>query len=439
MLETYAAVASPVKRATSPLYALWITIIGNVLEWFDWTIYATFAPYIAKTLFAPTSSVSAMLQTLAIFAVGFVARPVGGFAMGKFADTYGRRASLVVSMLLMAVGSLMIAVTPTYAQIGVAASALLLLARLVQGFAHGGESAAAYVYIGEIAPARSRGLWSSSAFASITFGVMIGSLLGVVLTQTLDTAVLHSWGWRIPFALGAGLALFSFYLRRSAIESEVFQASKQRAADRPESRAEIRSARVTCLRLFIVLSATVVVYYTWLGFATSYAVVTKGISPKSAFLASLAAQAICLVAMPVFGWISDRVGRKPCALFTTIGFVLLSFPLDIIFKSNTGSLFISQSIALVMFASTGAIYPALMAEQLATTKRAVSVGFVTSLSAAVFGGTAPYLNTWVTAMGAHWIFTVYTMVLSAIAVVAVATMPETRGINLNEAGAQTGT
>lgn len=433
-MDSYVGTEYRARQNTSPQYALGITISGNLLEWFDWTIYATFAPYIAKAMFAPSDQISAMLQTLAIFAVGFIARPIGGLLFGKLADTRGRRTALVTSMLLMATGSLLIAVTPSYAQVGVMASALLLVARLVQGFAHGGESGAAYVYIAELAPSHSRGLWSSSAFASVTGGVMLGSLLGVILTHALDSTVLQSWGWRIPFVLGAGLAIFTFYLRRSAMESEAFQDSRRQALVAPEEKRASRSAGVICLRLFILLSATVVVYYTWLGFATSYAVVNKGVSEKSAFVASLAAQLICLLAMPCFGWLSDRVGRKPLALFTTVGFVVLSFPLDFMFQGSAWSLFICQTIALLMFATTGAIYPALMSEQLATSRRGVSVGFVTSLSAAVFGGTAPYLNTWLTSIGAHWVFTAYTVGLCILATIAVVTMPETRGISLRVAG-----
>ncbi|WP_208647555.1 MFS transporter [Cupriavidus lacunae] len=436
-MDSYVEIDARATRTTSREYALWITIAGNLLEWFDWTIYATFAPYIAKTMFAPSDEISAMLQTLAVFAVGFVARPIGGLMFGKFADTHGRRGALVTSMLLMATGSLLIAVAPSFAQVGVMASALLLVARLVQGFAHGGESGASYVYIAELAPARSRGLWCSSAFASVTGGVVLGSLLGVVLTQTLDSALLQSWGWRIPFVVGGGLAIFTFYLRRSAIESEAFQDNKREALVSPERARSSRSAGVTRLRLFILISATVVVYYTWLGFATSYAVVNKGISEKLAFSASLAAQLICLLAMPFFGWLSDLVGRKPLALFTTIGFTLLSFPLDFLFQSSAWSLFICQTIALLMFAATGAIYPALLSEQLATSHRGASIGLVSSLSAAIFGGTGPYLNTWLTSIGAHWLFTSYTVILCILATIAVATMPETKGIDLRVAGTET--
>jgi MHS family alpha-ketoglutarate permease-like MFS transporter len=434
MSDTFTEVRYADKDIGAQRRALWITVTGNFLEWFDWTIYAAFAPFIAKALFAPANPVSALLQTLAIFSVGFIARPVGGLVFGKFADTHGRRTALVVTMLLMAAGSLLIAFIPSYSKVGLAASALLLAARLVQGLAHGGESAAAYVYVGEIAPSASRGLWSSSFFSSITAGVILGSLLGVLLTQLLGTHDLLSWGWRIPFAFGAVLALYTFHLRRTAMESEVFRKTKKYAAEKTSSGTYSRAYFLSCLRMFVLLSATVVVYYTWLSFATSYAIVTKGIAEKSAFIASLGAQLICLLAMPLFGWLSDRVGRRPLALVTTLGFVLLSFPLDTIFTNSAWSLFMAQSVALVLFASVGSIYPALMSEQLATGGRGVGIGFVTSLSAAVFGGTAPYLNTWLSAIGSHWIFTAYTVGLNVLATIAILFMPETKGADLQTSG-----
>jgi MHS family alpha-ketoglutarate permease-like MFS transporter len=408
------------------------TIIGNALEWFDWTIYATFSPYIARALFAPTDSVSALLQTLAIFAVGFIARPIGGIVFGRLADKRGRKLALVLTMMLMAVGSLVVALTPSYARIGALASLWLLFARLIQGFAHGGETSASYVYVSELAPAKRRGLWSSTVFASATFGGVVGSLIGVVLTRVMAAEDLKDWGWRIPFILGALLGIYAYYLRRSSIESDVFEAAaeQQLAATLPAARVERRQAYLHCLRLFVVLGATVVAYYTWLSFATAYAITAKGVPAEEAFVASLAAQVICVLALPLFGIVSDRIGRKPLALLTTVGFVVMSFPLDNMFTSSPWSLFWVQSIALLLWGSIGAIYPALMAEQFATGPRALGIGVAYSFAAVIFGGTAPYLNTWLTSMGSHWIFTAYTVGLNAIATIAVLTMRETKGLDL---------
>jgi MHS family alpha-ketoglutarate permease-like MFS transporter len=406
------------------------TVIGNVLEWFDWTIYATFSPYIAKAIFAPSDSMSALLQTLAVFAVGFLARPIGGIVCGRLADKRGRRFSLVFSMSLMAAGSLLLALTPAYSRIGVLASVWLLATRLLQGFAHGGETSASYAYVSELAPASKRGLWSSSVFASSTLGVVLGSLIGVALTQKLPTGEIAAWGWRLPFVIGAFLGLYAYYLRRNSIETHVAASTSSASPTSPTTRNR-KQAYVSTFKLFTLLGATVVAYYTWLSFATTYAITSKGVPAKDAFIASLAAQVICMLSMPAYGALSDRIGRKPIALLSTIGFVVLSFPLDSWFTSSAWSLFIVQTVALLLWSSIGAIYPALMAEQFSTGPRALGIGVSTSFAAVVFGGTAPYLNTWLTSIGKHWMFTGYTVVLCAIATIVVLTMKETRGIDLS--------
>jgi len=411
------------------LRSLRATITGNVLEWFDWTVYATLAPYIARALFAPTDPLSALLQTLAIFAVGFVARPIGGLLFGRFADRRGRRIALVVSMMAMAFGSLMIAVIPSYAAIGATASVLLVVARIIQGLAHGGESAAAYVYVSEIAPPRSRGLWSSTVFTSIAFGVILATLFGVTLTQSLTVEQLAAWGWRIPFLVGAAVGVYAYYLRRSAIETEVFEA-EQKPSERTAAPESTASLLWSCTRLVLILGASNVVYATWLTFASTYAITIQKVPAAEAFRATLAAQVIGMLAFPIFGALSDRFGRKPMALLTCGGFALISFWLLSLLDASAWSLFMAQSIALVLWASLGAIWPAWMAEQISTGSRSVSIGVASSLGGAIFGGTAPYLNTWLSAQGMPWAFTAYTVVLNVIAVGLILTMRETRGIDL---------
>ena len=409
------------------------TVVGNVLEWFDWTIYATFSPFIARALFAPTDPVSGLLQTLAIFAVGFIARPLGGLLFGRFADQRGRRASLVVSMMMMAVGSLLIAVIPGYGTVGALSSALLLLARIIQGLAHGGESAAAYVYVSELAPPARRGLWSSSVFVSISVGVIVASLLGVALTSSLTPEQLNGWGWRVPFAVGAVVGVYAYFLRRSAMETEVFEAEQTGTvapAAVPEETRDRGRLVLTCLRLIVVLGASNVVYAVWLSFASTFAISVMKVPAAEAFRASLGAQVLGMLALPLFGWISDHVGRKPMALITCGGFALLSFWLTSLLGPSAWSLFVAQSIALVLWAALGSVWPAIMAEQVATGSRAVSVGVASSLGAALFGGTAPYLNAYLGSIGLQWWFTAYTVGLNVIAVILILTMRETRGLDL---------
>ncbi|MFM0158637.1 MFS transporter [Paraburkholderia sediminicola] len=418
------------KSSTGKLKnSLFVSVTGNALEWFDWTIYASFAPFIAKTMFSPSNATSALLQTLGIFAVGFLARPFGGVLFARTADRSGRRTALVLTMSLMAVGSLVIAFIPPYARIGIFSSILLLIARLVQGLAHGGESGASYVYVSELAPAKNRGLWSSTVFMGISAGVMLGSLFGVVLTRTLSTGQLLEWGWRVPFIAGALLGIFAFYLRRKTVETEVF---RQQSVETPVATPS-RGAKEKvhgAIKLFFLLGATNVAYYTWLSFASTYAISSKKVSPADAFTASLAAQFVGFLALPLFGWLSDRIGRKPMALLTTVGFAAFSFPLDAIFSNNSWTLFASQSAALVIFAAVGSIYPAIMAEQFSTANRTLGVGSVSSIAAVIFGGPAPYLNSWLTSIGYHWLFTAYTVALNAIAAVFIVYMTETKGMDL---------
>jgi len=193
--------------------------IGNVLEWYDWGIYSVLSPFIALALFNPKDPTSALLSTLAVFAVGFVARPLGGLVFGAISNRIGRKNVLLITMTMTALGSLVVAITPTYATIGGWAGAILLIARLAQGFGHGGESATTYTYIGEIAPARRRGLWGSSVFVCLVLGSVLAYGVSAGLTASATPAWMGSWGWRIAFLIGALLALYALYLRRGMVES----------------------------------------------------------------------------------------------------------------------------------------------------------------------------------------------------------------------------
>lgn len=415
--------------------------IGNALEWFDWTVYAIFAPYLAKALFNPADDLSALLATLAVFAVGFIARPLGGLIFGRLADRRGRRAAMVLTMTMMALGSLIIGLIPGYQQIGVLSSVLLLLARIMQGLAHGGESAASYVYLSEIAPKQSRGLWSSAVFVSVTCGSLLATLFGVGLTKALAPADMQAWGWRLPFILGAGLGVYAYYLRRNLMESEVFadHAGKAaRAAARPAAApapaTSTAETLATCLRLVVFTAGTTVTYYTWAAFASSYAITVKGMPASDAFLASMGAQLVAIVMLPIFGALSDRLGRKPLALGFAIGFMALAYPLDRLLSNEMWTLFVAQSVALSLWAMVASIYPAIMAEQLPTHQRAVGIGITSSLSVALFGGTAPYVNTWLASRGSHDLFTAYLILLCVATAIAVLTMRETRGVDLSTAG-----
>ncbi|MBP6018916.1 MAG: MFS transporter [Burkholderiaceae bacterium] len=418
------------------LKSLRATAVGNALEWFDWTLYGTFSVYLAINLFDKTDPTSALLATLAVFAGGFIARPVGGLFFGKIADRFGRKFTLVLTMCLLALTSLGIALIPTYESIGVFASILLMVCRLIQGLAHGGESGVAYTYVAEIAPPEKRGLWSSSVFVSVTLGVMAATALAAILTGALGKEAMEDWGWRAGFAVGALLGVYALFLRRSAAESDVFeQHSKEEKATHSTKKISTGQALRIARNIVFFSAASNATYYTWVTFAPATAIATKGMDPSGAYIASLLAQLVCLIWLPICGWLSDKYGRKPMVKAFGLGVACVVIPVSLIVTDQPWTLFVAQVLGLGMWALLAAIYPAIVAEQVPTQARAMGVGFVSSLSVAIFGGTAPYLNTWLTSIGHAWIYSAYVISLGLLAFVAGFLIKETARVDLSEINA----
>ncbi|MCC9192286.1 MFS transporter [Arthrobacter sp. zg-Y916] len=409
--------------------------IGNTLEWFDWNIYAIFAPFFAAQFFKTDNPVSALLSTLAIFAVGFLMRPIGGWLFGRIADERGRRFSLTLAIALAALGSLVIAVAPNFDAIGVFASILLLLARLVQGLSHGGETGSAFTYLAEVAPEGRRGLWASSPWIGVGIGSMLATGLGAVLTAVLSEEDMASYGWRIPFAIGALLGLYAIYIRRTMSESSVYEANSASKTDHETgirwTLRQLAANRRGTLQIVGLTISGVVAFYTWFIFAPGYAVSVHGMDPTSALVAGLCGQAVFLLAIPLMGAASDRWGRRPVLLVFSIGFIVAAIPLEFGLGSSPFSLFGTVAMASILLAANCAPLGAVFAELVPTRLRATLIGIAYATSAAIFGGTAPYLNTWLSSIGLHVIFVVYIMVLCAVSTVVILTMPETRNRRLD--------
>ncbi|QQX86631.1 MFS transporter [Cupriavidus necator] len=404
-------------------------VVGNLLEWFDWTLYGTFAVYLGANFFEKTDATSALLSTLAVFAVGFVGRPIGGLLFGYLGDRMGRKNTLVVTMTTMAASSLMIALIPSYSEIGVWASVLLLIARMLQGLAHGGESGVSYVYLAEIAPADRRGLWSSSAMFSATLGVMGATVLGIALTSVLSPADMKSYGWRLGFAFGGILGLFALYLRRAAHETPVYDSNEVALGSAPMSR---RDKLQILLKVVFFSAGSQVAYYTWVVFAPSVAISARGMEARSAFIASLFAQLIALCLLPFYGYLADKFGRKPMLFAYGLGLIVAPIPLASILTSQPWTLLVSQGAGLAVWAIIGSLYAALIAEQIPTQHRGLGVGFLSSLVASIFGGTAPFLNTWLTSIGMSWVYSLYIMFLGVLTIIAAIMIHETRGVPLSQ-------
>lgn len=414
---------------------------GNAMEWFDWNVYATFSAFFAPQFFAGDDTGTALLKTLAVFAVGFVARPFGGFVFGWIADRRGRKLSMALCVATAAVGSLVIGLVPTYAVIGIAAPVVLVLARLAQGLAHGGELPAAQTYLAEMAPRHKRGLWSSLIYFSGTAGILTGTVLGAILSTVLTPEQMASYGWRIPFVLGGVFGLYALVMRLRMRESDTYaedEATRTSASSGEPGPSLLRQvlARPKALaRVVFLTSGMTVVYYVWSVAAPAYAISTRGVDPAASLWAGAGALALFMLTLPAWGAVSDRFGRRPTLLVPAALLVVLLFPLDAMIHDGW-SLFAAMTIALALVGAACAVAPALYAEMFPTGIRAAGLGVPYSISVALFGGTAPYLQTLFAEIGRPGLFLGYAVALLIVSGVTVYLLPETRGIDLATAGTE---
>ncbi|MET7507045.1 MFS transporter [Streptomyces albidoflavus] len=420
----------PVATLRSRRKSLLASTVGNVLEWYEWSAYAVFAPFIATVMFNPSDPVSALLSTLAVFAVGFLMRPLGGIVFGRVADRRGRKFVLVTTMLMMAGGSLVIGLMPTYASLGAWASLILLLARMTQGLAHGGESATANTYVAEIAPSAHRGLWGSIVFVAIFGGSALAYSVGGAVTSMLSDSAVAAWGWRIPFLLGALLALAALWLRRSMDESEVFADEQSNDHTQPLPRGQVVRA---VLLVITMTSGITAAHYTWTSYVSTYAITRMGMDAGVAYWCSVAAQCVALTTLPLWGRLSDRIGRRPMMIAFAVLMIVLQLPLTGLIGSQGWTLLVASSLALAVVAIPGALLSATMSENFPTRVRTQGIGFAYSVSVAVFGGTAPYLNQLFVELDVARLSSFYIMLLCALTGIACYLMRETRGIDLKDA------
>ncbi len=406
--------------------------IGNALEWFDWGSYAAFAAIFSVEIFAGDNGDAALLSAFAVFGVGFLARPLGGLLIGRYADWRGRRPALTLSIALMALGSLLIGLTPTYQLAGVWAAVMLTVARLIQGLAVGGDYGAAPILLSEIAPPSRRGLVSSLHYVSLTLGLLTASVLGWALSSTLTAEQLASWGWRLPFLVGALAALWGFYLRRSVEESEVFVSARNQSAERRAATAPASRTAPAVLRVIGMTGLGSIVFWTMTSYLPSQAH-NMGIPHAQVFGATTFALLIFMMLQPVVGWLSDRVGRKPLLIGYSVGFVALSYPLVAGIRLTSGlTLFLVMLLGLAVFSGYSAISAAFLAEQFPTRSRSTGAGIAHNVSSALFGGTAPYLLARLTDSGHTAWFAAYMIIAALISGALFSRISEARGKALPE-------
>lgn len=412
------------------------TGVGNALEWFDWGIFAIFAPFFATQFFDPKDPVSAFLSTLIVFAVGFAARPLGGFVFGWLSDQRGRKFSMAATVGASALGSILIAVAPTYGQVGVFASVVLVAARLIQGLAHGGELPAAQTYVSEFATKESRGLWASLIYVSGTIGNVLGILVGVVLTTVLSKSDMQAYGWRIPFVIGGIFGIYALIMRSRMHETEHFEAEVAGGPSAKLAKApiwpQIVQHRKQAAQVIGLTVGLTVAFYTWAIAAPAYAIASLGIDPRQALWAGVVANLVFIAMLPLWGALSDRIGRKPVLLIGSVGLALVSFPLNSFLQDSALQLAIAMIVALIFMAAGAAIVPAVYAEMFPTRIRTIGVGIPYSIAVALFGGTAPYLQAWMGTEIGPSAFTGYSVVLLCISAAVISRIPETKGKDLHE-------
>ncbi|MFB8000854.1 MFS transporter [Nocardia sp. NPDC056000] len=366
--------------------------IGNLVEWYDWYVYAAFSVYFAKSFFPDGDPTAQLLSTAAVFAVGFLMRPIGGWALGRYADRFGRRAALTLSVTVMAAGSLIIAATPSYATIGLAAPVILLLARLLQGLSVGGEYATSATYLSEVASAGKRGFYSSFQYVTLVAGQLTALGVQLVLLQFLSSAQMYSWGWRIPFLIGAFGAIVVMLLRRGMDESESFRAESaapQAKSNRGSLRVLLQYPRECLLVVGLTLGGTVA-FYTYTTYMQKYMVNTSGISKPTAAWINFAALLVFVVLQPIAGALSDRIGRRKLLITFGVLGTLGTVPLMTLLGDtrNPFAAFALMLSALVIITGYTSINAIVKAELFPTRIRALGVGLPYALTVAIFGGTA---------------------------------------------------
>jgi len=370
--------------------------VGNLVEWYDWYIYAAFSLYFAKAFFPAGDTTAQLLNTAAIFAIGFLMRPIGGWLMGIYADKHGRKAALTLSVMVMCAGSLIIALTPTYQTIGVAAPVLLVLARLLQGLSVGGEYGASATYLSEMATQRHRGFYSSFQYVTLIMGQLLALAVLIALQQLLLTPEqLEAWGWRIPFFIGAICAVVALYLRRNLVETEAYTKSKHTPRSESLLRALLRHPREIMIVVGLTLGGTVA-FYTYTTYMQKFLVNTVGMSKSDSTLVSAAALFLFMCLQPVVGALSDRIGRRPLLIgFGVLGTVC-TVPILSTLAQTTDAVAAFGLIvaALVIVSGYTSINAVVKAELFPTEVRALGVGLPYALTVSIFGGTAEYIALW---------------------------------------------
>ena len=407
---------------------------GNLVEWFDWYAYAAFTLYFAPVFFPNEDPTAQLLSAAAVFAVGFLMRPVGAWIMGVYADRKGRKAGLTLSVTLMCTGSLIIGCTPGYATIGIAAPALMLFARLLQGISVGGEYGSSATYLAEMATPKHRGFWSSFQYVTLISGQLLALLLLILLQNTMSGPDLAAWGWRIPFFVGAGLAVVVFWLRRRLDETSAFKAEAADSAPKSSALLLVLKHPREALVVMGLTAGGTLAFYTYTTYLQKFLVNTSGFSKAAATEISAVALFVFMLIQPLVGALSDRVGRRPVMIAFGVMGVLCTVPImsSLAVTDSPVRAFLLALAALVIVSGYTAINAVVKAELFPAHIRALGVALPYAIANAVFGGTAEYAALWFKMSGNESIYFWYVTVMIGVSLIVFLSMRETKTTGLIE-------
>jgi len=410
------------------LRAIFVGSIGNLVEWYDFYAYAAFALYFANAFFPGNDPVVAQLNTALVFALGFIVRPIGGWLFGHLADQYGRRMALMLSVLLMCFGSLLIAVTPTYASIGFAAPALLAFARIVQGLSLGGEYGTSATYLTEVADAQHRGFYSSFQYVTLIGGQLCAIVVLLILQQLfLSGEQLRAWGWRIPFVIGALLAVTALLMRRNLHETDDFLAANTRRRQRSSIAAVLQYPREVMVVVGLTMGGTTA-FYTYTTYMQKFLKLSVGLTDGQTTAVTAGSLVFALLLQPLYGALSDRIGRKPLLIWFGVSGTIATIPLLNALEATRSALvaFLLIAAAWLIVAGYTSINAVVKAELFPTNVRATGVGLPYAVTVSIFGGTVEVIALWFKTRGHEAWFNYYLTAIIAISLVVYVTMRDTR-------------
>lgn len=406
---------------------------GTVVEWFDFAVYGFMAAIIATVFFPESSGVVALLQTFAIFAVAFALRPLGGAIFGMLGDRLGRKNVLITTVLLMSGSTAAIGLLPSYDQIGIWAAVLLTVARCLQGLSAGGEYAGAVTYVIEHSPPNQRARWGSAMPTATFTAFAAAALLSFLLTTGLGDAAMHEWGWRIPFLIAAPLGLIAFWIRRKLGESPMFAEADE---DDTTEHAPLRSTLKTQARPMLILggyiSLTALSFYIFSTYMTTFLREVVGLGSIPVLASNVIALTMAAILAPFIGRLCDRIGRRKAMFASAILLGTTAIPGYILASGGTfGAALGGQILIMVGTVTANVVTAVLLTEVFPTKVRYTASGITYNVSYAVFGGTAPYIATWlIDATGNPLSPAIYLTVIAAGAFIATTLMPETAGRQL---------